>query len=120
MHESPSSPELLRAVMTFLTEVATPQLTGHAQFHARFSANALALVLRELETRDASDARARSLYGALLGTENRDLATLEADLCQAIRDDDIDMNSANLLASLREVAVGQLTIDQPNYSGLKL
>jgi hypothetical protein len=120
MHESPSSPELLRAVLTFLTEIATPQLTGHAQFHARVSANALALVLRELESREAFDARAKSLYGALLGTENGDLPTLEADLCQAIREGEIDLNSANLLESLREIAVGQLTIDQPNYSGLKL
>jgi Domain of unknown function (DUF6285) len=119
MHESPSSPELLRAVLTFLTDVATPQLSGHAQFHARVSANALALVLRELESREGHDARAKSLYGALLGTEIGDLATLEADLCQAIRDGDIDVNSANLLESLREVAVGQLTIDQPSYSGLK-
>jgi Domain of unknown function (DUF6285) len=120
MHESPSSPELLRAVLTFLTDVATPQLSGHAQFHARVSANALALVLRELESREGQDARAKSLYGALLGTENSDLATMEADLCQAIRDGDIDLSSTNLLESLREVAVGQLTIDQPSYSGLKL
>jgi hypothetical protein len=73
-----------------------------------------------LETRDASDTSARSLYGALLGTEAGDLATLEADLCQAIRSGDIDLSTPNLLESLREVAMGQLTIDQPNYSGLKL
>ncbi len=120
MHESPSSQQLLSAVITFLTDVATPQLSGHAAFHARVSANGLALVARETALRDSSDARALELYSALLGQEHVDLKSAQAALCGAIRAGDIDVDTPNLLASLREVATAQLAIDQPNYSGLKI
>jgi hypothetical protein len=118
MHESPSSAQLLQAVITFLNEVATPQLTGHAAFHARVSANALALVARELAQREAGDARAVELYQALLANDNGNLQSLEAALCTAIRNGDMDTNTPHLLTSLREIASAQLTIDQPTYSGL--
>jgi hypothetical protein len=120
MHESPSSAQLLDAVIAFLNDVATPALTGHAQFHARVSANALALVARELSLRQAADARATELYAALLvGQKDQSLSELEAALCDAIRSGQITASTPNLLPSLREVAASQLAIDQPLYSGLK-
>ena len=118
MHESPSSAQLLQAVITFLTEVATPQLTGHAAFHARVSANALALVARELDQRVAAETRAVALYRDLLANPLGDLNALEAALCVAIRDGAINVVNPQLLATLRETATAQLTIDQPTYSGL--
>jgi Domain of unknown function (DUF6285) len=118
MHESPSSAQLLQAVVTFLTDVATPQLTGHAAFHARVSANALALVARELEQREAADGRAVELYQAVLSDDTSELKDLEAALCTAIRNGDLNTNTPHLLATLREIASAQLAIDQPTYSGL--
>jgi hypothetical protein len=118
MHESPSSAQLLQAVMTFLTDVATPQLAGHAAFHARVSANALALVARELEQREAADQRAVELYRALLAKDAGELKDLEAALCVAILTGDVDITTPHLLTSLREIATAQLAIDQPTYSGL--
>jgi hypothetical protein len=120
MHESPSSAQLLQAVITFLSDVATPQLTGHAAFHARVSANALALVARELAQREESDGRALALYRAILADETSNFRDLEAALCTAIREGNIGVDTPNLLASLREIATSQLAIDQPNYSGLTL
>jgi hypothetical protein len=118
MHESPSSAQLVRAVQTFLTNVAIPGLTGHAQFSARVAANALALVERELMSRSIMDERACALYGALLGVDERDdLADLEAKLCQAIGSGDIGIDTYGLMPILREVAQAQLAIDQPTYSG---
>jgi hypothetical protein len=119
MHESPSSAELLKAVMGFLSDVAMPNLTGHAQFSARVSANALALVLREIEGRAVLDQTARQLYADLLSDDqNSDLADLEARLCAAIAQGDLNAETPALLATLRQVAHAQLAIDQPNYSGL--
>jgi hypothetical protein len=121
MHESPSSAQLVGAVMAFLTDVAIPSLSGHAQFSARVSANALALVSRELEGRARMDEAAVRLYTDLLGqSTTTDLATLEKALCDAIAAGELTPQSPGLMAALREVATAQLAIDQPNYSGLKL
>jgi Domain of unknown function (DUF6285) len=123
MHESPSAAQLLQAVIAFLNDVATPALSGHAQFHARVSANALALVARELVQREAADHHAASLYSALLAQSDPDpssLSDLEAALCEAIRTGKIDHKTPHLLASLRDVAKAQLAIDQPTYSGLSV
>lgn len=119
MHESPSSAELVKAVMAFLTDVAMPNLSGHAQFSARVSANALALVARELEQRAALDAKSVQLYGNLLGMpEAEDLSELERQLCDAIASGNMTKDTPELLAILRTVTQSQLSIDQPNYSGL--
>jgi hypothetical protein len=120
MLESPSSSQLLTAVAAFLTDVAGPSLSGHAQFSARVSANALALVGRELAGRGAADATAARLYADLLGQPaDTDLAALESQLCAAIASGAMTAQTPNLLAALRHVATTQLMIDQPTYSGLK-
>jgi hypothetical protein len=120
MHESPSSAQLVRAVMAFLTDVAMPNLSGHAQFTARVSANALALVLREMDGRAGMDKQAADLYAGLLGdTKTTDLATLEKALCDAISAGQITNETPGLLPALRTVATAQLAIDQPTYNGIK-
>jgi Domain of unknown function (DUF6285) len=120
MHESPSSSQLLSAVAAFLTDVASPNLTGHAQFSARVSANALALVARELAGRGGADADAMRLYGDLLGQPaDTDLASLESQLCAAIASDTMTAQTQKLLSALRHVTTAQVMIDQPTYSGLK-
>jgi aminoglycoside phosphotransferase (APT) family kinase protein len=45
----PTSSELLEAVREFLTGTVLPQTSGQLSFHARVAANAVAIVLRELE-----------------------------------------------------------------------
>jgi Domain of unknown function (DUF6285) len=119
MHDSPSSTQLLTAVTDFLLTVAVPGLSGHAQFSARISANALALVKRELEGRSVADARAVQLYADLLHEgHDRDLAALEQQLCADIATGHLTMSTQGLLSALREVTSAQLAIDQPSYSGL--
>lgn len=118
MHESPSSTELIAAVRVFLTDVAMPNLTGHAAFSARVAANALALVERDLASRHRLEARQVALYTALLGVDSSsDLQALEARVCEAIEKGDLGTKTPALLPALREIAQAQLLIDQPNYSG---
>ena len=49
MQNLPSARELLTAVREFLNNVAMPELSGRARFHARVAANVLGIVERELE-----------------------------------------------------------------------
>ncbi len=118
MHESPSPKELLGAVIGFLNQVAAPQLSGQAGFHAKVAANALALVERELAQRPAADARACALYAALLQDETSKLEALNKEVCAQIRSGALACDDPALLAALREITSAQLAIDQPNYSGL--
>ena len=118
MHEAPSSEELLGSVIGFLNQVAAPQLSGQAAFHARVAANALALVEREMAQRPAADARAQTLFAALLQDQTSPLDALNKQVCAQIRSGELAYDNPALLAALREITSAQLAMDQPTYSGL--
>ena len=115
MHESPSIDELLVGVIAFLTQTAIPQLSGQAQFQARVSANALALIQRELALKQTADRRTAVLYKDLLNNADGSLGELEARLCDAIARGYMDATTPGLLSALRAVTAAQLSIDQPSY-----
>ncbi|MCB9961433.1 MAG: DUF6285 domain-containing protein [Hyphomonas sp.] len=119
MHDAPSTAELVAAVKRFIDDSAAPQLTGHAAFHARVASNVLGTILRELEQRPAADAAERKGLLSLLGTtQNEDLDALNRKLCEEIRQGRMDVETAGLLDHLKTTTIAQLSIDQPNYSGL--
>ena len=124
MHQSPSADELLEAVGRFLTDVAAPQLTGQAGFHARVAANALALVRRELALGEAGRAQSRAVLAALLAPAGGDVPAdgtidrLNSALCAAIAAGQIREDAPGLLDGLDQLARLQLAVDQPGYSGL--
>lgn len=126
MHQSPSADELLEAVGRFLTDVAAPQLTGQAGFHARVAANALALVRRELALGEAGRQETRAVLTALLAPlgpgamPGGDLDQLNGALCDAIAAGQIREDMPGLLDGLDRLARLQLAVDQPGYSGLKM
>lgn len=121
MHDAPSPSELIAAVKTFIDEAAAPQLTGHAAFHARVASNVLATLLRELEQRPAAEhaeaGRLRKILGAATDATVRDM---NRDLCERIRDGRMDAETPGLFEHLKTTTIDQLSIDQPNYSGLKV
>ncbi|WP_340691844.1 DUF6285 domain-containing protein [Hyphomonas sp.] len=120
MHDAPSPSEIITAVKLFIDDAAAPQLTGHAAFHARVASNVLATLLRELEQRPAAEAEEASRLRAIL--KAAPTATLDAmnrDLCARIRDGEMDAATPGLFAHLKTTTIAQLSIDQPNYSGLK-
>lgn len=120
MHDHPSVSELVQAVKNFIDETASPNLTGHAAFHARVASNALATVLRDLSDRPAAEQAERARLMALLDTQQDDeVAALNRALSQRIQDKALTIETPGLLAHLKATAIAQVEIDQPRYSGLK-
>ena len=119
MHDAPSTKELVEAVKRFIDDTASPQLTGHAAFHARVASNVLGTVLRELEQRPSAESDERARLVALLGADPAAAVdALNAELCDRIRAGDVDVSTAGLLEHLKTTTIAQLSVDQPNYSGL--
>jgi len=120
MHDAPSPSELIAAVKSFIDDAAAPQLTGHAAFHARVASNVLATLLRELEQRPSAERgefeRLRSILDA---PQDATLDGMNRDLCERIRDGRIGAATPGLFKHLKTTTINQLSIDQPNYSGLK-
>ena len=119
MHDAPSTKELVEAVKRFIDDTASPQLTGHAAFHARVASNVLGTVLRELDQRPSAEADEKARLVALLGADPATtVEALNAQLCEKIRAGDVDVSTAGLLEHLKTTTIAQLSVDQPKYSGL--
>ena len=118
MHDHPSPSELIQAVKNFIDETASPQLKGHAAFHARVASNVLATLLRDLKSRPQNDAAEQSRLKELLGMEGS-LADLNSKLCERIRTGSMGTETVGLLEHLKLTAISQIEVDQPKYSGLR-
>jgi aminoglycoside phosphotransferase (APT) family kinase protein len=114
----PRSDEVLRGVRDFLDQDAAKEMGGRGRFLARVAANAVDIVLRELEMGAAAEARESEALGVLLKAQG-DAAHLRAQLCKAIRDNAIDLRSEALRQYLRDSVLAQVMIDQPDYPGAR-
>ncbi|OYX46373.1 MAG: hypothetical protein B7Y90_15890 [Alphaproteobacteria bacterium 32-64-14] len=114
--ELPTSAELLSGVRDFLRGEAEGGQKGRSQFLSRVSANALDIVLREMNLGPDANAWEAQGLSAILKTSGR-LADLRAKLCAAMRAGDIDLKRPDLHARLRDSVFAQVMIDQPNYAG---
>ncbi|MEL6693906.1 MAG: DUF6285 domain-containing protein [Pseudomonadota bacterium] len=120
MHDQPSVQELVAAVKSFIDETASPQLTGHAAFHARVASNALATVLRDLEQRPGAEAEEREgLLELLGGPDEQSVSDLNRLLSDRIQSGELTAMTPGLLSHLKKTVMAQVEIDQPRYSGLK-
>ncbi|MEZ6000613.1 DUF6285 domain-containing protein [Hyphomonas sp.] len=121
MHDAPSTAELVEAVKRFIDDTASPQLTGHAAFHARVASNVLATILRELEQRPGAEVEEKARLVALLDADRETtLDALNRDLCARIQAGEMDLSTDGLLDHLKTTTIAQLFVDQPRYSGLAL
>ncbi len=111
--------ELVDAVRNFLETRAMPELKGHTAFHARVAANALAIVVRQLDTADTSGEEERERLKTLLGHDGT-LDELNRELCRRIRKGEFTLATPGLGDHLEATTRDKVAIDQPNYSGLKL
>lgn len=116
MPDQPGGPDLLDAVARLLRDELLPLLPPAAAFNARVAANAVDLVAREMRSGAAADAAAAARLRALLLREAGDGRTLEADLCQRLKNGDIDPADPALRAHLWATTLDKLAIDQPAYA----
>lgn len=118
MHDQPTTTELIGAVEDFIRNVAMEQLEGHAQFHARVAANALAIVKRELEL-GSGQAHAELERLQNLLEQDGELDALNRELCRRIRDHELDLDDERLVAHLWRSTLDKVAVDQPHYSGYR-
>jgi len=115
---SPTSLELIDAVIGFIEQRAAPQLKDRDAFLAHVAVNALAAVRREIELGPQAEAAATQRLRDLLGHEG-DFSELNAELCDRLAAGELTLKDPAVLAHLKASIVDQVEIDQPNYSGLK-
>ncbi len=118
MQDQPTKAELIGAVEDFMRNVAMKQLEGHAQFHARVAANALAIVKREVELGPDQETAELGRLRTLL-SEDGDLETLNRELCRRIRKGEFALDDEGLIAHLWSVTLEKVAIDQPKYSAYR-
>lgn len=116
--DQPSIRELVEAVREFLENRAMPELKGHTAFHARVAANALAIVVRELEQGATVMQEERMRLSVLLGHDGT-LENLNRELCRRIRSGEFTLSTPGLPEHLERTTLDKLAIDQPGYSGVK-
>ena len=118
MQDSPTIAELLEATSAFLRDVAVPQLSGHASFHARVAANALDVVKRELELRPAAERDEHTRLKTLLRTDGS-LEELNSLLSRRIADGELGLQTPGLAEHLWATTLAKVAIDQPTYASYR-
>lgn len=106
VHGRPTATELIGAVADFLDGDVRAATQGQVNFHARVAANALRMVIRELQSTDLS-AVTRTL--ASLDAAN------EAELAAAIRRGGLDDRADEVKACLSTVVRHRLAAAHPDY-----
>jgi hypothetical protein len=115
--EHPRAEELVEAVAKWIDGVR-PSLEPRDAFLARVAVNVLGVVRRELMLGPAAEANAVRRLRDLLGQEG-DFQALNAQLCEAIRSGEMDVQTPGLLAALKANITEQIAIDQPNYVSVR-
>lgn len=118
MQDPPTVSELLEATAAFLRDVAVPQLTGNAAFHARVAANALDVVKRDLELRPAAERDEHARLAALLHTDGS-LEELNGLLSRRIAAGELSLQTPGVAAHLWTTTLAKVAIDQPTYASYR-
>jgi hypothetical protein len=122
MQDHPTPAEILGAVAAFLRTEVTSDITAHAVFQARVSANALEIARRDLELSPAADQTELAALKSLLGRPEAigsDLLDLNRDLAARIADGSFDLSTPGLARHLWDITLAKLAVDQPTYSGYR-
>jgi Domain of unknown function (DUF6285) len=118
MQDPPTVAELLATTAAFLRDVAVPQLSGHAAFHARVAANALDVVKRELELRPAAERAEHARLTGLLHSDGS-LEELNALLSRRIAAGEVSLQTPGLAAHLWATTLAKVAVDQPTYASYR-
>jgi hypothetical protein len=108
--------ELLDAVRAFLREDVLPELEGFKAYNTRVAANALGIVVRELELGPRL-AELDNDMGAALGLDPG-AGPFTVQIARGLRDGTLAVDD-RLLGYLRRRTLLAIAIDNPKYSGLR-
>ena len=115
--DMPESHELLTSVHDFLRQDVMAETQGRMRFLSLVASNSLAILMRESRLSGQHRREEQERLRALLGM-NASLLELRRTLCQALRDDEMPLDTPDLAAHLRQTVMNQLQIDQPKYPAL--
>ena len=118
MLDKPSGDLLVEAVAKFLREEVLPQLDATAAFKTRVAANALDIAIREMRDGPAIHAEEAARLSQLLGHDG-DLASLNRELCDAIRAGEVTLEMPGLSDHLWTTALDKLSVEQPSYASYR-
>ena len=116
--ELPRNDELLVSVRDFLREDVMAATSGRTQFMARVAANSLDILLRDMSLGPALREAEQHRLVAVMGHEGSREA-LRWELVAKLRDGSMPLDQTGLVEHLRATVIGELAVDQPNYSGYK-
>lgn len=129
MHDAPSPERISAAVAEFLRQRVLPALTDGASdgagdaalaYHTRVVANLLDIAHRQLaEDPTVAAQELQRLQALLPGRAGASLATLNAELAQAIAEGRLDLDTPGLADHLWAVTLAKLAVDQPAYAGYR-
>ena len=114
----PTAVELLEAVSGFLEKKVMPKLDKHTSYHTRVAVNVLKIIERELTLSADLDTAEKKRLSRLLNLDDS-LEVLNRELCKKISEGELSWNNEQLLDHLRQTAMGQLSIDNPDYSAFE-
>jgi len=111
----PDVSTLLGVAVKYLEEELMPNLAGYHRFQTRVTVNVLNIVRRELDLGDVNESAERERLTALIG-HNRPVDTLNEELCDLIRTEQMDLDDPRLRAHLRESLANALAINNPKWT----
>jgi hypothetical protein len=109
----PTAAELARAVAQWIDEVR-PKLDQRNAYLARVAINALAVIDRELSQSAVAKTDVTERLSKLLNRSG-DYDELMRELCERLRSGGMNIETPDLLATLRADTLAKLAVDQPNY-----
>ena len=112
----PMPAELLESVALFLRDELPAQLNAETGFLARVAANSLGIVQREIVYGPQLASNEHGRLKTLLNSDG-EIDDLRRELVSKLRST-MDLQQVGLAEHLRLTVAGQLSIDQPKYSGL--
>ena len=118
MQDEPAPAEVIAAVARFLKETVAVETSGHTAFTARVAANALEMMIRQMQLAPTAEAGEIERLKRILKTDG-DLATLNAELARRIAANELDPADPALIEHLWATTLEKLAVDQPNYWGYR-
>jgi len=115
MQDSPGTTEILAAASRFVREALVPALPPDLSYNARVLANALDLVVRQIneDPHAVSDCHARLV--TLLEQDGPE-TVLDAELARRIEAGEVSLQDPALIEHLWRATLAKLAVDQPRYA----